>query len=219
MDRWRVTALNTGVPENLFLGGKELVTGIRKRPVTQPTQLTREGFLGDDVADKKHHGGPDKAICVYSGAHYGAWERELGCTLPPAAFGENLTVAALDEEALCIGDTLRLGEARVQVSQPRQPCRVLALRLERPDLIELVIQSGRCGFYLRVLTEGRVQPTDELRLMEQDPRGVTVARAHRVRHLREDGRAGLDEVLAVPALSASWRTTLQKMRDRAMASP
>lgn len=214
MARWNVTALNIGLPENLVLGGKELVSGIRKRPVSQSTQLTREGFVGDDVADKKHHGGPDKAVCVYSGGHYGDWEQELGCALPPAAFGENLTVAELDEEELCIGDTLRLGEARVQVTQPRQPCRILALRLERPDLIELVIQSGRCGLYLRVLTEGRVHPTDELTLVEQDPRGVTVARAHRVRHLREDGREGLDQVLAVPALSASWRATLEKMRDR-----
>ena len=76
-----------------------------------------------------------------------------------------------------------------------------------------MIQSGRCGLYLRVVAEGAVQPSDELVLAERDPRRVSVARAHRVRHLREDGREGLNEVLAVPALSASWRTTLEKMRD------
>ena len=174
--------------------------------------LTTNGFEGDGVANTRYHGGPDKAVCVYSASHYPYWKSELGKPLPRVAFGENLTVAELAEEQLCIGDVLKLGDALVQVTQPRQPCGTLAKRLGCDDLVERVIRTGRCGFYLRVLREGLVQPTERLAIIERDPHRVSVARAPRVRHLSEDGRAGLDQVLAVPALSVSWRETLSRRR-------
>jgi len=213
MTSWRITALNVGLPETIVLGGQQVVSAIRKRPVTGAVFLRREGFAGDGVGSTKHHGGPDKAVCVYSDDHYASWNRELGRPLPAAAFGENLTVAGLDEAQVCIGDIWRLGAARVQVTQPRQPCRTLAQRIDQPDLIDRVVRSARCGLYLRVLEEGNVNPTDEVVFLERDPDEVTVARAHRVRHLGEDGSDGLDEVLAVSALSATWRASLQKKRD------
>ncbi len=209
---WTVVSLNVGLPGQCQFGDTRLVTGIRKHAVEGPLKLTMTGLEGDGVANTKYHGGPDKAVCVYSASHYPFWEQLFGHPLPPAAFGENLTVSALDEEQLCVGDILKLGDARVQVTQPRQPCRTLAMRHGCEDLVERIIHNGRCGLYLRVLNEGVVQPADSLVLTEQDPHRVSVARAHRVRHLAEDGREGLEQVLAVPALSASWRETLTRRR-------
>jgi MOSC domain-containing protein YiiM len=206
--------LSVGLPEEVSLGRQRITTGICKRAVSGPARLTRLGFDGDGVANTRYHGGPDKAVCVYSGAHYPRWEEELGRPLPAAAFGENLTLGAFEEDQLCIGDVLELGEAQVQVTQPRQPCRTPALRLGCEDLVDRIIRTGRCGFYLRVLDDGTVRPDDSLTLLQRHPLEVSIARAHRVRHLSEDGDAGLDQVLAVDALSASWREALSRRLNR-----
>ncbi len=152
-----VESLNIGLPKKEIFHGREIITGICKQPVTGRLHLERSGFEGDGVGDLKHHGGNDKAVCVYSLEHYPYWEDVLGIKLPAAAFGENLTVSDLKEEDICIGDIFELGTALLQVSQPRQPCRTLAARYGRDDLVKLVADSGYTGFYFRVLKEGIVE--------------------------------------------------------------
>ena len=126
-----IESLNIGLPGKETFHGKEITSGICKQPVTKELFLTKMGFEGDGVADLKHHGGLDKAVCVYSIDHYPYWEEVLGIKMSYAAFGENLSVSNLHEDEVCIGDVFKLGEAIVQVSQPRQPCRTLAARYGR----------------------------------------------------------------------------------------
>ena len=209
-----VTSLNIGLPRKESFFGKEILTGICKQPVTGPQHLGRLGLENDGVGDLKHHGGRDKAVCVYSLDHYPYWEGILGMKLPAAAFGENLTVSQVYEEDICIGDILQLGTALVQVSQPRQPCRTLAARYGRDDLIKLVVDSGRTGFYFRVLEEGRVEKGAELLVKERDPCAVTVSFAnHTYHHDRKNGNA-IQKVLAVAALSASWQKSFQELKEK-----
>src|SRR5262245_25686856 len=120
-----IVSLNLGQPEELVYFGKEVVTGGWKRPVPS-ARLGRTGFEGDAQADLKNHGGPHKSACVYSFDHYPYWEQVLGQTLAPGAFSENLTIAGLHERDVCVGDVFRVGQALVQISQPRQPCSKLA---------------------------------------------------------------------------------------------
>lgn len=209
-----VGSLNIGLPRREILHGKEYFTGIVKQPVPGPVRLTRAGFDGDGVGDGKHHGGPDKAVCVYNLEHYGYWEKTLRMPLPVAAFGENVTVSGLPETEVCIGDVFRLGTALVQVSQPRQPCTTLAARFGRSDLVKLVVDAGRTGFYLRVLEEGIVKQGDELVPVDRDARAVTVAFANRVYHHDRKDREGIEKVLSVTALSASWRESFEKLRSQ-----
>ena len=209
-----VVSLNTGLPRNESFSGKEIFTGICKQPVAGPLHLGRLGFENDGVGDLKHHGGNDKAVCVYSIDHYPFWEDILCMKLPVAAFGENLTVSLLSEDDICIGDVYQLGTALVQVSQPRQPCRTLAARYGRDDLIKLVIGSGRTGFYFRVLKEGRVEKEVELILQQQDPRAITVSFANHTYHHDRKNCDAIEKVLAVPALSASWRTSFLDLKDK-----
>src|SRR5574340_959767 len=169
-----VVSLNVGLPKKEIFHGREILTGMCKQPVAGPLVLRSSGFENDGVGDLKYHGGSDKAVCVYSLEHYAYWEDILGIRLPDAAFGENLTVSNLKEEDICIGDVFEIGTALVQVSQPRQPCRTLAARYGRDDLVKLVAESGRTGFYFRVLKEGIVQQGARLALKEKDPRGITV---------------------------------------------
>jgi MOSC domain-containing protein YiiM len=135
----------------------------------------------------------------------------LGITMPDAAFGENLTVEGMQEAEVCIGDIYRIGTAEVQVSQPRQPCGTLAARFGRGDFVKMVVDSGRTGFYFRVLTEGLVQAGDSISLVERDPRGVTIAFANHIFHHDRRDREGIMKVLSLPALSGSWQKSFHDL--------
>ena len=209
-----IESLNIGRPQPENFHGKEWVTGICKQPVAGPLELTCTGFVGDGVADRRHHGGEDKAVCAYSFEHYPHWLEVLGGELPVAAFGENLTISGLVEEDLCIGDTFQVGRAIVQVSQPRQPCKTLAARYGRADFVKLVVATGKTGWYFRVLAEGMVMAGDQVLLLDKDPQRVTVAEANRIFHHDRKNLIGLERLLVVPALSGSWQRSLQELKEK-----
>jgi MOSC domain-containing protein YiiM len=211
-----IESLNIGLPGKETFHGKKITTGICKQPVTKELFLKKMGFEGDGVADLKHHGGFDKAVCVYSIDHYPFWEEFLAMKMSYAAFGENLSVSNLHEDEVCIGDVFKLGTAIVQVSQPRQPCRTLAARYGRRDMVKMVIDSGRTGFYLRVMKEGVVKVKNKLVIHERDPRNITVSFANRILHHDKTNCAGIEKVLAVPALSGSWQESFQKLKQRCL---
>ncbi|MBZ0158507.1 MAG: MOSC domain-containing protein [Alphaproteobacteria bacterium] len=209
-----IDTLSIGLPKKEVFNGREFITGICKTPVSGLLRLGKTGFEGDGVGDPRYHGGPNKAVCVYSREHYSYWEEVLGIGMPMAAFGENLTVTDLREEEVCVGDIFGIGTAVVQVSQPRQPCATLAARLGREDMVQLVKDSGRTGFYLRVLEEGMVEQGNALVLRERDARGVTVSFTNRVRYHERDNREGIEKILSVPALSESWHRFFLEVRER-----
>ena len=209
-----IESLNIGLPKQERFYGRELLTGICKVPVSGPLLLKRLGFEGDGVGDLNHHGGPDKAVCVYSTDHYPYWQETMGMKLPVAAFGENLSVANLREEDICIGDIFELGTALVQVSQPRQPCKTLAARYGRDDMIRLVVDSGYTGFYLRVLGEGQVEKGNMLILREGDPLRISIAFANYIYHHDNRNCEAINTILGVPALSGSWQRSFQELAKR-----
>ena len=209
-----IESLNIGLPKQERFYGRELLTGICKVPVSGSLLLRRLGFEGDGVGDLNHHGGPDKAVCVYSTDHYPYWQETMGMKLPVAAFGENLSVANLREEDICIGDIFELGTALVQVSQPRQPCKTLAARYGRDDMIRLVVDSGYTGFYLRVLGEGQVEKGNMLILREGNPLRISIAFANYIYHHDNRNCEAINTILGVPALSGSWQRSFQELAKR-----
>jgi len=211
--RAKIVSINVGKPQQAVHLNKPISTSIFKQPVEGPVRLSFLNFAGDEQADLVHHGGVDKAVCVYAHEHYPHWERELGKSLPIAAFGENLTISGLLETDVCIGDTFQLGEAVVQVSQPRQPCYKIGVKFDRPDLTVKVQQTGYTGFYLRVLKEGMVSKDNELTLIGKDPLGITIAYANRMMHVEKDNEAGMRRMLESDTLSSNWRERFQKRLD------
>lgn len=209
-----IKSLNIGLPKKEVFHGREIVTGIFKTPVSEQLRLRKSGFEGDGVGDLKYHGGHDKAVCVYSAEHYPYWENLLGITLPFAAFGENLSVANLYEDDVCVGDVFVLGTATVQVSQPRQPCKTLAARYGRADMIKLVVDTGRTGFYLRVLEEGIVEKGSPFVLRDREPHGISITVANHILHHDRTNREGIRKVLEVPALSESWRKSFLELNEK-----
>ncbi|AHA71796.1 cytoplasmic protein [Bacillus thuringiensis] len=209
-NEYQLLSLNIGLPKEVIYGGKVIHTGINKKQVKEPVYLSFVKFNGDGQADLVHHGGVDKAVCVYTGNHYPYWEKELNQDLVYGAFGENITVSGMREEDVCIGDTFELGEAIVQVTQPRQPCFKLAKKYNIPKLPLYFQETGYTGFYFRVLKEGWVSSVDTLKSLQSDPKGVSIAFANRIMHKEKQNIEGVKRILEVNALSSSWRKSFEK---------
>lgn len=209
-NEYQLLSLNIGLPKEVIYGGKVIHTGINKKQVKEPVYLSFVKFNGDGQADLVHHGGVDKAVCVYTGDHYPYWEKELNQDLVYGAFGENITVSGMREEDVCIGDTFELGEAIVQVTQPRQPCFKLAKKYNIPKLPLYFQETGYTGFYFRVLKEGWVSSVDTLKSLQSDPKGVSIAFANRIMHKGKQNIEGVKRILEVNALSSSWRKSFEK---------
>jgi MOSC domain-containing protein YiiM len=201
----RVLSVQVGRPGTLRFRGRPIRTAIFKEPVAGGRMLRREGFDGDEQADRRIHGGPDKAACAYPDEHMPDWEELVEQTLPPGAFGENLRLAGLLERDVHIGDVFAVGGATVEVSQPRGPCYKLATRWGRRRLTARMAREGISGWYFRVREEGEVAAGDELRLLERRST-VSVADAMAVTYGDRRGDVpAVRRVLAAPGLSEAWR--------------
>lgn len=184
-------------------------SGFVKEPVHGPVQLGPTNLAGDGQADLRAHGGAHKAVNVYPSEHYPHWlESGVLAAGHPGQFGENFTVQGLLETEVCIGDRFRVGDAVVEVSQPRQPCWKLAHFVGCADLVKRVIEAGRTGWYFRVLEPGQVQPGESFQLLERPYGRWTLAEANQVMHHRRDDHAASRALAACPALSESWCESL-----------
>jgi MOSC domain-containing protein YiiM len=204
----RVISVNVGQPRPVQWNGRTVLTGIFKAPVAGRVLMRALNLDGDRQADLSVHGGPDKAVYVYPSEHYDFWREELpGTDLPWGAFGENLTSEGWEEYEVHVGDRFRIGTAEVVVTQPRMPCFKLGIKFGREDIVPRFLESGRPGFYLRVLEEGEVEAGDAMERIQEDPHRITVVDIVRL-YLDRDGSAGrdlLESAVRVEALSPAWR--------------
>lgn len=174
-------SVNVGAAREAQFKGKPAKSGIDKERALSAVTVHHEGLAGDEQADNVNHGGPDKAVCAYPYRHYAFWEEKLGRSLEFGAFGENFTIDEIDENEVCVGDVFKIGDLTLQISQPRVPCWKLAMKWGADDLPAMVRDTGKTGFYFRVLSPGSVEP-GELVLVSRDPAGVTVEEANAVMH-------------------------------------
>ncbi|MFO7339896.1 MAG: MOSC domain-containing protein [Lysobacteraceae bacterium] len=210
----RVEAVLTGRAVDYTRPGSR--SAIAKRPRQGPVLAGPEGLDGDEQGDRRVHGGPDKAIHHYPHDHYAAWRAELGphpLLEAPGAFGENISTRGVTEADLCLGDRLRLGAAVVEVSQGRQPCWKLSDRFGIADLARRVQDSGRTGWYYRVLEPGPVQAGDVLELLERPWPDWPLTRLAGLLYRRTLDRAGLVAALALP-LVPSWRKVFERRLEQ-----
>ena len=203
-------SLNVGLPIDVPFEGGTVSTGIFKSPVTDRRAIRHLGIEGDGQADLSVHGGVDKAVYVYSSDSYAWWMSELGHALQPGEFGENITVAGFTDDAVRIGDRLRLGTALVEVTQPREPCFKLGIRMGDKRFIPRFRDAGRTGFYVRVLEEGDVAAGDTLERVYTGAAAPTVAEIHDIFVNGGDDVDRLRQAAAAPGLAEGWRTWMEK---------
>ena len=186
-------------------------SAIFKETVEETILLTQTGLVGDEVADTKNHGGPDKAIFAYASKHYDYWKKELANeSIGIGANGENLAVAFMDEDSVCLGDTYQFGQALFQVSQPRQPCWKPARRFRVMDFALQIQKTGKTGWYFRVLEEGLVKSGTELALIERPYPQWTITKCNDIMHDKKADLKLTEDLASCPLLAESWQATLNK---------
>ncbi len=199
------------------LGPDRVPSGFVKRAVSHRVGVAELGLAGDEQADLRVHGGPEKAVYGYSARHFAAWRAEFPehtALFVPGGFGENLTIDGLDEGDICVGDVHRIGSARLQVCQPRQPCFKFALYFDDNRLPKAMVKSGRAGWYYRVLEPGDVGAGDEIELVDRPQPEFPFARLVAIVNRGQATPQELAVLAAMPGL-ASW---LRKLARDSLAS-
>jgi MOSC domain-containing protein YiiM len=163
-----IVSTNIAKPVQINWRGQTVQTGIYKSPTEHPIYLGKNEVKGDTVSDRKVHGGEYKACYLFSSDQYNYWQKlfpDLEWTY--GMLGENLTVSGLDEKQINLGDIYKLGEALVQISQPREPCYKFGVKFGTQKVLKQFIDHGYPGTYVRVLKEGYVKKGDDFVIVEK----------------------------------------------------
>ncbi|MEV6023884.1 MOSC and FAD-binding oxidoreductase domain-containing protein [Streptomyces sp. NPDC052036] len=205
-------SVNVGMPKDVSWQGRTVHTGAWKSPVQGSRMVRRLNVEGDGQGDLAGHGGEICAVLVYQLQSYQYWQKQLGRDdLTFGVFGENFTVDGLPDDEVCIGDRYRIGEAEFEVTQPRVTCYRVGMRLSEPTMAALLVAHHRPGFYLRVLTEGRVRAGDEITLIRKGPEELSVADTDALLYLPDRDPARLRKALNIPALSPGWQQSFREL--------
>lgn len=215
----KLLSVNVSPVKEITYKEKPVTTGIFKEPVTGRVHLARLNLAGDAQADLKGHGGPNRAVYVYSIENYRYWEEALGReTFPHAKFGENFTVEGMLEDSVHVGDVFTIGGARVQVTQPRVPCYKLGIKMQDPGFVKVFLKSCRVGFYFRVLEEGEVGAGDTIERKVEDPERMTVREICNLYYFDTKNLEDCRRALRIDALSPGWREGFEARLAKAGAS-
>ena len=208
----KLLSVNVSQPKEVSYNGKRIKTGIFKERVSGRTMMRRLNLDSDGQGDPTVHGGIHKAVYIYTIEHYNYWKRELGRNdLTYGQFGENLTVEGLLEETVHIGDVFRVGEALVEVSQPRVPCFKLGIKMGNARIVKPFLASERVGFYVRVLEEGEVEAGDAIERTKVGEGQMTVKEIVHLLHFDNTNAEAAKKAASLPALSPGWRDSFEEI--------
>jgi len=196
-----VVSVNVGEIRQIEWLGETATTAIWKAPLSGRVPVRGINLVGDDQADRKVHGGRDKAVYSYAREDEDWWESQLGRPIELGTFGENLTVKGIDVTGAVVGERWRIGSALLEVAQPRVPCWKLGARMNDPDFPSLFARAGRPGAYLRIIEEGEVGAGDALTVISRPSHGLTVGDVARIYH---SDRHEAERMLTAPELSRNW---------------
>jgi MOSC domain-containing protein YiiM len=206
----RVVSVNVGRPRQISVRrGRPLMSAIGKAPLVGPIRVAGVNVEGDDQADRRVHGGPDKAVYAYASEDAAFWAAELGRELGPGAFGENLTTRGLEVSGAVVGERWRIGDVELEVCQPRLPCHKLAARMGEPRMVKRFAQASRPGAYLRIVREGTLAAGDRVEVLSRPEHGITVRDVADAILLDETLLTRAASAPELPASLAEW------MRERA----
>lgn len=210
MNSVSIHSLHVGVPRTLKHDGENYISAIHKESIHE-AYLTKDGFREDQVADKKHHGGSDRAILVYPYEHYELWNNEFQTTLKIPAFGENLTISGMTESHVHIGDVYQIGAAVVQVSQGRIPCNTLSKYNGINEILPRLVETGYTGYLCRVIEEGVISKVSNINLLEREPDSESVLFGNKTYFHDRSNKEALEKILANKFLADEWKQKVNKL--------
>jgi MOSC domain-containing protein YiiM len=204
----QLVSVNVARPRTVRWQGRQVTSSIWKLPVSGPIAVRGVNLAGDDQADRRFHGGPDKAVYAYSLDDYRFWRDEFGLSVEAGLFGENLTIDGLDLSGARIGERWQIGSVLLEVSQPRIPCFKLAMRTQDAAFPRRFAAAERPGAYLRILREGTLQSGDAVTVVHRPDHEVSVAFISRAYH---SDRSLRPRLLEIPGLADSWRDWAERL--------
>lgn len=208
----KIISTNIAEPRVIEWRGQKVETGIYKYPVESSIFLGKEDVVNDHVVDRRYHGGSDKACYLYSADHYSFWKSKYpDLEWVWGMFGENLTIAGLNEAEIRIGDRFKIGEAIVQVTQPRQPCYKLGVRFGDQTVVSDFWKLQYPGVYIRVLSEGEVKTGDEIIVLESNPESLTISELFSIFHDNRENLELMQKAIAEPFIAASCKRDIEKL--------
>lgn len=207
-----------GTPDAVDPMDREWTTGIFKNQTSKRIWLSETGLRGDEVGDKKNHGGAEKALFAYPIVHYTYWQEVAELDIHYGGMGENMTVLEMDEFSVFVGDVYQFGEAIIQVSQPRNPCWRPARRYRRKELALEIQNTGKTGWYYRVIKPGYVYGQVDLELIDRPHPQWSIAACNEVMHFDKMNLRRTDDLSRCEGLSENWRQSLKKRLRRRESS-
>jgi MOSC domain-containing protein YiiM len=203
-----------GRPRQLRWRGRLVTSAIWKEPVTGAVVIEGVNLAGDDQADRRVHGGPDKAVYAYSVEDYQWWALRTG-PLSPGTFGENLTTAGIDLTACHIGDRWHVGTAILEVAQPREPCFKLGIRMNDDQFPGAFASARRPGAYLRIIAAGAVAAGDQIEVAPAEQPAIRIGSLVEEDIDHEVLRQAVDD----PRLTEGWRRSAARALARVSQGP
>lgn len=206
----KITSTNIAKPKTIIWNGKTEITGSYKTPTTAPIYLGKDTVKDDEVSDRRYHGGEFKACYLFSEDHYLHWK-----TLYPdldwqwGMFGENITVAGLNEKDLFIGSIYKIGTALIQITEPREPCYKLGLRFETQKVLKQFISYGFSGTYARVLETGHVKAGDVMQLHKKAENSLSIWHFFEMLYSKEKNKEHIKLIVDNDALPKHKRDKLR----------
>jgi MOSC domain-containing protein YiiM len=207
----QIISVNVGAVREIVYRGRPRTTAIWKEPVAGRLPVLAEQVSGDRQADPTVHGGPAKAVYSYASEDYAWWSEELGETLGPGTFGENLTTAGIDLSDLRIGEQVRAGTALLEVTAPRFPCWKLGFRMGTQKFPRRFLEAARAGTYFAVVEEGDVGAGDPIVSVSRPPHPVTVGLIAHLNHADRQLAALLMEAVQAGLSGAEWDALLARI--------
>ena len=172
----RILSINISLPKKIIFNKKILNTSIYKEPVNRKVNIKKTGIEGDKQADLKSHGGLNKAVYAYSYKHYKYWGQllEKDFSNDYGLIGENLTIDDFNEKEFFIGDEFQISNAVLKITQPRIPCYKLGIKMNKKDFVNLFINHGYLGIYMKVIKCGSIEKGDSLKLIRRDNTNMSI---------------------------------------------
>ncbi len=212
----KVLSVNVGTVREFEYSGHPAKSAIWKSPAVGRIAARGVNLAGDDQADRKAHGGPDKAVYAYAVEDVRWWEPEVGRALAYGEFGENLTTEGIEVNTALIGERWEIGTTVLEVSEPRIPCWRLGVRMKDTMFPRRFSAAVRPGAYLRIIVEGEVGAGDEIRVVERPTHDLTIREVFRI---YTQDRNEAERLLAVPRMSESWRRWADKLLQKTKGRP
>jgi len=200
-------SVNVGGIREFEYNGRPAKSAIWKSPVAGRVVARAVNLAGDDQADRKAHGGPDKAIYAYAIEDYGWWKSEIGRRLEYGEFGENLTTEKIDVTKAVVGERWKIGSTVLEIAEPRVPCWRLGVRMDDKLFPRRFTEAGRPGAYLRIIVEGDVGTGDDIQVVSRPDHDLTIGDVFRI-FTRDQQEA--ERLLTVPQMSKSWQAWAEK---------